>query len=268
MKRPNFLFIMTDTQATNMVGCYSGKPLNTQNIDSLAAEGIRFNSAYTCSPVCTPARAGLFTGIYANQSGPWTNNVAPGKNISTMGRYFKDAGYHTCYIGKWHLDGHDYFGTGECPPEWDADYWFDGANYLSELTEKEISLWRNGLNSVEDLQANHIDETFTWAHRISNRAVDFLQQPARADEPFLMVISYDEPHHPFTCPVEYLEKYTDFTTNWVRKQRMTWRTNRNITAYGRRRCHRQSVMTGFITIRSILPAMTLLMTKSDGSSTP
>jgi len=45
MKRPNFLFIMTDTQATNMVGCYSGKPLNTQNIDSLAAEGIRFNSA-------------------------------------------------------------------------------------------------------------------------------------------------------------------------------------------------------------------------------
>ncbi len=79
MTRPNFLFIMTDTQATNMVGCYSGKSLNTNNIDSLAAEGIRFNSAYTCSPVCTPARAGLFTGIYANQSGPWTNNVAPGK---------------------------------------------------------------------------------------------------------------------------------------------------------------------------------------------
>ncbi|HCL5317202.1 TPA: sulfatase-like hydrolase/transferase, partial [Salmonella enterica] len=51
MTRPNFLFIMTDTQATNMVGCYSGKPLNTNNIDNLAAEGIRFNSAYTCSPV-------------------------------------------------------------------------------------------------------------------------------------------------------------------------------------------------------------------------
>ena len=59
-----------------------------------------------------------------------------------------------------------------------------------------------------------------------------------------------------------------FTTIWARKLRMTWRTNRNITAYGRRRCHRQSVMTGFITIRSILPVMTLLMTKSDGSSMP
>ncbi|SQB40663.1 sulfatase [Citrobacter koseri] len=58
MTRPNFLFIMTDTQATNMVGCYSGKPLNTQHIDSLAAEGIRFNSAYTCSP-----------GVYASPRG-------------------------------------------------------------------------------------------------------------------------------------------------------------------------------------------------------
>lgn len=61
MKRPNFLFIMTDTQATNMVGCYSGKPLNTQNIDSLAAESIRFNSAYTCSPVLyTSARRAVY----------------------------------------------------------------------------------------------------------------------------------------------------------------------------------------------------------------
>ncbi|ADO46297.1 sulfatase-like hydrolase/transferase [[Enterobacter] lignolyticus] len=210
MKRPNFLFIMTDTQATNMVGCYSGKPLNTNHIDKLAAEGIRFNSAFTCSPVCTPARAGLFTGIYANQSGPWTNNVAPGRNISTMGRYFKDAGYRTCYIGKWHLDGHDYFGTGVCPPEWDAEFWYDGANYLAELSEEQISLWRNGLNCLEDLERHHIDDTFTWAHRISNRAVDYLARSERADEPFLLVVSYDEPHHPFTCPAEYLQKYQDF----------------------------------------------------------
>lgn len=219
MARPNFLFIMTDTQATNMVGCYSGKPLNTDHIDALAEEGIRFNSAYTCTPVCTPARAGLFTGIYANQSGPWTNNVAPGKNISTMGRYFKDAGYHTGYIGKWHLDGHDYFGTGVCPEEWDPDYWYDGANYLAELSEREIGLWRNGLNTIEDLRENHIHKTFTWAHRISNRAVDFLAQRNNQDSPFLLVVSYDEPHHPFTCPPEYLEKYQDFRYDLGEKAR-------------------------------------------------
>ncbi len=211
MKRPNIILIMTDTQATNMVGCYSGKELNTNNIDKLAEHGVRFNSAYTCSPVCTPARAGLFTGIYSNQSGPWTNNIAPGKNISTMGHYFKDAGYDTCYIGKWHLDGHDYYGTGLCPPEWHEDYWYDGANYLAELDDRQIALWRNGLNTIEDLEDNKIDETFTWAHRISNRAIDYLgTKKPDEKEPFLMVLSYDEPHHPFTCPPEYLKKYQNY----------------------------------------------------------
>ncbi|WP_019615840.1 sulfatase-like hydrolase/transferase [Psychromonas ossibalaenae] len=210
MTKPNIILIMTDTQATNMVGCYSGRALNTNNIDKLASKGIQFNSAYTCSPVCTPARAGLFTGIYANQSGPWTNNVAPGKNISSMGRYFKDAGYQTCYIGKWHLDGHDYYGTGECPDEWNSEYWYDGANYLAELSEQEIALWRNGLNSVEELLENDIGKEFTWAHRISNRAVRYLDQTEN-DKPFLLVLSYDEPHHPFTCPVEYIERFKDFS---------------------------------------------------------
>ncbi|MCG9627746.1 sulfatase-like hydrolase/transferase [Vibrio mediterranei] len=212
-RKPNIILIMTDTQATNMVGCYTGKSLNTQNIDGLAEEGYRFDSAFTCAPVCTPARAGLFTGIYANQSGPWTNNIALGRNISTMGRYFKDAGYNTCYIGKWHLDGHDYFGTGVCPEEWDADYWYDGANYLADLNDHQIKLWRNGLNTAQDVRDNDIDASFTWAHEISERAISYLDSyhvRSNPEQPFLMVLSYDEPHHPFTCPAEYIDKYEDF----------------------------------------------------------
>ncbi|XPE43181.1 sulfatase-like hydrolase/transferase [Shigella flexneri] len=86
---------MTDTQATNMVGCYSGKPLNTQNIDSLAAEGIRFNSAYTCSPVCTPARAGLFAGYLAGDQARDQATPRQAKTSPLSGRYFKDPGYRT-----------------------------------------------------------------------------------------------------------------------------------------------------------------------------
>lgn len=193
-----------------MVGCYTGnKELNTNNIDALAEKGIKFNSGYTTAPVCTPARAGLFTGIYSNTSGPWTNNVAPGSNINTMGRLFKDGGYHTTYVGKWHLDGHDYFGTGECPEEWDGKYWYDGANYLAELTDHEIELWRNSLNTAEDLRKHNIGKEFIWGHRISNRGLQFLEE-RDADKPFLLVLSYDEPHHPFTCPPEYVDKYEDF----------------------------------------------------------
>lgn len=212
MAHPNFILIMTDTQGANMVGAYGHPELRTPNIDRLAAEGVRFERAYTTCPLCTPARAALFSGMYAHTSGPWTNNLALGANIITMGQRFQDARYHTAYIGKWHLDGHDYFGTGICPSGWDARYWYDGCNYLDELSGDEIRLWRRELNTLDDLRAHNIRAEFTWAHRISDRAERFLQQRAQEQHgnPFLLVVSYDEPHHPFTCPPEYAERFEHY----------------------------------------------------------
>jgi len=222
---------MTDTQATNVVGAYGHPALCTPNIDRLAETGIKFARAYTTCPVCTPARAGLFTGIYPHTAGAWANNLPLGDNIKTLGQRFRDTGYATAYIGKWHLDGHDYFGTGICPDGWDPAYWYDGANYLSELTEDEIALWRRGLNSLEALLTHDIRAEFTWAHRVSDRAIEFLKNRESANqrmsksandelritnhespvaEPFVLVVSYDEPHHPFTCPPEYAERFAEY----------------------------------------------------------
>ena len=128
--------------------------------------------------------------------------------MKTMGQRFRDDGYRTAYIGKWHLDGHDYFGTGICPAGWEDEYWYDGKRYLSELDEEEIYLWRKGLSSVDQLRAYGVRSEFTWAHRVSDRAVDFLEK--HSGEPFVLVVSYDEPHHPFTCPPEYAEKFEDY----------------------------------------------------------
>jgi uncharacterized sulfatase len=209
MTRPSFCFIMTDTQGANVVGAYGHPALGTPNIDRLAQSGVRFDRAYTTCPLCTPARAAIFSGIYSHTAGAWTNNLPLGDNILTMGQRFRDGGYRTAYAGKWHLDGHDYFGTSICPDGWDDRYWFDGRRYLGELTEKEIALWRQGLNSVGQLRAHDAQPEFTWAHRVSDRAVDFLR--TRPDgEPFLLVASYDEPHHPFTCPPEYAERFVDY----------------------------------------------------------
>ncbi len=208
MQQPNFVLIMTDTQATNVIGAYGHPELDTPNIDRLAETGVKFNRAYTTCPVCTPARAGIFTGIYPHTAGAWTNNLPLGDNIITMGQRFRDSGYRTAYIGKWHLDGHDYFGTGICPDGWDDAYWYDGKRYLSELSEKEIWLWREGLSSLEQLRVHNIQPGFTWAHRVSDRAIHFLQR--HSGRPFLLVVSYDEPHHPFTCPPEYVEKFVDY----------------------------------------------------------
>ena len=210
MPRPSFVLILTDTQGANVFGCYGHPELDTPNIDRLAQTGVRFERAYTTCPVCTPARAGLFTGIYPHTAGAWTNNVALGDNIKTMGQRLRDSGYRTGYVGKWHLDGHDYFGTGICPDGWEEEYWYDGKRYLDQLSEEEITLWRRGLNSVEDLRAHDVRPEFTWAHRVSDRAVRFLEARGGSDEPFLLVASYDEPHHPYTCPPEYAERFADY----------------------------------------------------------
>ncbi|MBN1811883.1 MAG: sulfatase-like hydrolase/transferase [Anaerolineae bacterium] len=208
MSRPNFVLIMTDTQATNVIGVYGHPDLETPHIDGLARTGVTFTRAYTTCPLCTPARAGIFTGIYPHSAGAWTNNLPLGDNIKTMGQRFRDGGYRTAYVGKWHLDGHDYFGTGLCPDGWDDAYWYDGKRYLDELSEAEIHLWRKGLSTLEDLQAHNVRAEFTWAHRVSDRAIDFLGR--QSGEPFLLVVSYDEPHHPFTCPPEYIAKFEHY----------------------------------------------------------
>lgn len=73
----NFVFIMTDTQNRSMVGAYGHRQVDTPNLDRLAAEGVRFDRAYTTCPLCTPARAGIFTGTHPPVNGAWGNNLPP-----------------------------------------------------------------------------------------------------------------------------------------------------------------------------------------------
>lgn len=200
-----FIFIMTDTQRKDMVGCYGNKDMKTPNLDKLSEEGILFENAYTAQPVCGPARAALFTGLYPHSSGAWTNCVGIDKTVKTIGKRIKDSGIANGYIGKWHLDGGDYFGEGKCPEEWNPDYWYDMKNYLDELTEEERVKSRIPSTIYE---GEGYKEDFTFAHRCSNRAIEFLEE--NKDKDFLLVVSYDEPHHPFICPKEYAELYEDY----------------------------------------------------------
>jgi uncharacterized sulfatase len=196
--------IMTDTQRTDMVGCYGHPDMKTPCLDRLASEGIRFDRAYTCQPVCGPARAGLFTGTWPHSNGSWANSLPLGDNVKTLGQRFRDNGFHTAYMGKWHLDGGDYFGLGRCPDGWDADYWYDMRNYLEELTpEDRLRSRQTKLNEDPSLT-----EDFCYGHRVSNRAIQFLSN--HHDEDFLLVVSYDEPHGPFVCPRPYSQMYKGY----------------------------------------------------------
>ena len=136
--------------------------------------------------------------------------MALGNTMKTMGQRFQDAGYHTAYTGKWHLSGHDYFDTGVCPDGWDDAYWYDARNYMDDLSDKERSLWRHGMMSYEALKAHNIIAPFTWGHRVSDKGIDFIKHASSSDQPFLAVVSYDEPHGPSTCPAEYIEPFLDY----------------------------------------------------------
>jgi len=115
--KPNILFILSDDMGYGDIGCYGGKFAPTPNLDRLAGEGIRFTQYYSVSPICSPSRAGVTTGMYPArwnitsflqtragnrgcEQADFLNPAAP-----SLARTLKAAGYATGHFGKWHMGG-------------------------------------------------------------------------------------------------------------------------------------------------------------------
>jgi uncharacterized sulfatase len=208
MKR-QVVVVMTDTQRKDMIGCYGNPEMKTPNLDRLADEGVRFERAYTCQPVCGPARAALFTGTWPHINNGWSNSMALDAKTKHLGQRVQAAGLRTAYIGKWHLDGGDYFGDGICPEGWDRHYWYDMKCYLDELTPEERRASRN-----EATNEKNVADEFTFGHRVANRAMDFLEK--HGEEEFLLVASFDEPHGPYITPERFLDMHKETCLPWKR----------------------------------------------------
>ncbi len=198
------ILIMTDTQRTDMVSCYKDIGIKTPCIDKIAKDGMRFTKAYTTQPVCGPARSAIFTGLFPHSNGVFANSIALAQNVKTIGQRLKDNGIHTAYVGKWHLDGSDYFGLGRSPDGWDENYWYDMRNYLEELSPED----RVKSRKKSSMDGDGIKREFTYANRCSNKAIDFIKN--HSDTDYMLVISYDEPHGPSLCPKPYSSMYKDF----------------------------------------------------------
>ena len=190
-ERPNFLLIMPDQQRQDSLGCYGNTFVKTPNLDRLSRNGVTFDSAFTPWPVCTPARATMWTGLYPHAHGVIYNRYAindvfkyDGK-VEPIFRTFKNAGYTTAYYGKWHL--------GEIDEVDRFDIW-EGFN-------SHGGHWQDGFDPHEDGKYRSEKQT--------ESCIEFLRSQSAKDQPFLMVQGYYPPHNPYTAPREFQQIYAD-----------------------------------------------------------
>lgn len=210
-KRPNIVVYFVDQQRWDTVGAYGQRQNITPNLDLMAAQGTRFEQAFTCQPVCGPARACLQTGKYATEVGCCVNAVSLPVGEKTLAHYLKEVGYDTCYVGKWHLasDKEDHhYETVNVPVERRGGYDHWMAADVLEFTSHGYGGY------VFNTQGEKVSFTGYRTDCITDFALDFLRQQT-GTRPFFLFLSHIEPHHQndhqhFEGPEGSKERYRSF----------------------------------------------------------
>lgn len=218
--RPNILFLFSDQQRWDTVSCY-GQPIVdnlTPNLDKLAAQGVRFQHAFTCQPVCGPARACLQTGLYATEAGVPTNGYPLKLEADTLAKRLNAADYETAYIGKWHLASDRETGynvhTEAIPEERRGgyqDYWL-AADILEFTSSGYEGFMFDQDNRRVDFEGYRVD-------CVTNFVLDYLRdyQNRQPDKPFFLMTSWIEPHHQndlnrYIGPIGSKQRFADYRT--------------------------------------------------------
>ena len=216
--RPNVIVFFTDQQRWDTTGIH-GNPLDlTPNFDRAARTGTSVYHSFTCQPVCGPARATMQTGMYATTTGCYRNMIPLPPDAKTLAHYFREGGYTTGYIGKWHLASVDERRPGEdnltywtrlghTPvPEAERggyEYWL-AANLLEFSSDSYDTVLYDNDNRRVKLPGYRVDA-------VTDAAIRYIEMP-RTD-PFFLFISYIEPHHQnhlddYPPPDGYRERYS------------------------------------------------------------
>jgi len=208
--KPNILLVISDQYRWDFVCGYGQNPMDfTPNLDAMLRRGTAFQNAFTNQPLCSPARACLFTGMYATQTGVWRLGFGLRPDAMTLATILRDAGYTTNYIGKWHLAPNapnDESTHGPVPPQYRGgftDLW-QASNELERTSHPyQGTMWDGDGKPM----------TFDGIYRVdylTDLAVKFLQQ--KQEKPFFLVLSQLEPHQQndingFAPPKGYDEKF-------------------------------------------------------------
>src|SRR5437016_9411290 len=120
---PNVLVILADQWRSEALGFAGNPDVKTPHLDMLARESVRFLNAVSGLPVCSPMRASFLTGQRPLTHGVFLNNVPLNPGAASIGKVLRAAGYHTGYIGKWHLNGDGRSNFIPRDRRHDFDYW-------------------------------------------------------------------------------------------------------------------------------------------------
>jgi arylsulfatase A-like enzyme len=186
--RPNIIVIMSDQQRPDSLGCYGNEFVQTPHLDKLAESGASFDNAFTVFPLCTPARATMWTGVYphANAIMDCVYGIDDAFEYSaypvTIGSILKKNGYTTGYFGKWHLGN-------KTPDDWDHWQAFNSGG----------GHWIDGKQSFQNGEYAPDEQT--------DSMIELLKSFKKDDMPFFLVQSYYPPHEPYMPPQRYLDLY-------------------------------------------------------------
>ncbi len=174
-ERPNFLVVVVDDLRRDDVGAYGHPFVETPNVDRIAREGARFQNAFATTPLCSPSRANILTGLYARRNGITdnTNRSERSHELLTFPRLLDAAGYDTAFLGKWHMGNDETERPG-------FDYWVSmkGQGEAIDPNLHENGTTRKVEGYVTDL--------------LTDRAVEFLSR--ERDEPFVLFLAHKALH--------------------------------------------------------------------------
>jgi arylsulfatase A-like enzyme len=205
--KPNILLIFTDDHGYSDVSAYGPTDVRTPNIDRLGAQGMLFTTMRANCTVCSPSRAALLTGRYADRVGvPGVIRTKPEDSwgyfdpkVPTIANELKKAGYHTGLVGKWHLG----LESPNLPNERGFDF-FHG--FLGDMMDSYTTHRRHGNNYLRR-NAEVIEPTGHATDLFSDWAVEYLRERAQTkDQPFFLFLAYNAPHFPIEPPAEWLAK--------------------------------------------------------------
>jgi len=203
-RKPNVIVILADDLGYADLGVQGGKDVPTPNIDSIAKSGVRCTQAYVSCPYCSPTRAGLNTGRYQTRFGHEFNEPGPAGRESfglplsekTIANRFKDLGYVTGAIGKWHL--------GFSADRWPTARGYD--EFFGTLANTPFFHPTNFLDSRKPDQPQTVaDDSFYTTDAYGERAEQFIN--AHKDQSFLLYLPFNAQHVPTQAPPKYLDRF-------------------------------------------------------------